>query len=204
FGGDDVTFVSDGRLGIALARSFLEAFERRTSSLEGGRATACAGIAIVKVRYPFARAYDLAEELTHSAKRLVRLLKDEQGEDLSAFDWHFTTGGLYADLEAMRNREYEVPAGKLTLRPLTLGHNRSATSQLSSWPVVERLTHAFQQEEWLGRRNKLKRLRDVLRQGPEATERLTQTALGLLPPPGVVDDPSIPRRGWSAGTCVYY
>ena len=40
------------------------------SKVTPGRAlTACAGVVIAKPHYPFAQAYDLAEELTANAKR---------------------------------------------------------------------------------------------------------------------------------------
>src|SRR5579884_3604366 len=71
FGGDDVTFVCDGRLGLSLATMYLREFEKRTAAAklgkDGGSLTACAGIAIVKSHYPFARAYELADELSKTA-----------------------------------------------------------------------------------------------------------------------------------------
>ena len=79
FGGDDLTLVCDGRLGLALAAVYLKAFHTHTTS-EFSRldfpdrdkkisdelkkpAYACAGVAIVKTHYPFARAYKLSSAL---------------------------------------------------------------------------------------------------------------------------------------------
>ncbi|MBK8024611.1 MAG: hypothetical protein IPK19_25095 [Chloroflexi bacterium] len=58
FGGDDVTFVCDGRIGIAIALEFIRQFQAATAVQFGAPLTACAGIAIVKSHYPFARAYE--------------------------------------------------------------------------------------------------------------------------------------------------
>ncbi len=66
-GGDDITFVTDGRLGIYLAKVFLESFERQKASDEKPL-SACAGVAITKTKYPFYRGYELSEELCKSAK----------------------------------------------------------------------------------------------------------------------------------------
>lgn len=47
YGGDDVTFVCDGRLGLSLAALYLKEFESQNIADES-KLTACAGIAIVK------------------------------------------------------------------------------------------------------------------------------------------------------------
>lgn len=66
-GGDDITFVSDGRLGIWLAKVFIEALESEKVS-DKKPLTACAGISIIKTKYPFYRGYHLAESLASNAK----------------------------------------------------------------------------------------------------------------------------------------
>jgi hypothetical protein len=58
YGGDDITFVCDGRLGLLLAARYVHAFEQAMQDGTSAPATACAGIAIVKAHYPFARAYN--------------------------------------------------------------------------------------------------------------------------------------------------
>jgi hypothetical protein len=75
-GGDDVTFACHAALALPLVRTFLREFARRTRTDETIRSiagpnglSAAAGIAIVKRHHPFSAAYQLAEELTSSAKR---------------------------------------------------------------------------------------------------------------------------------------
>ncbi|MBK9750833.1 MAG: hypothetical protein IPO91_29280 [Chloroflexi bacterium] len=169
FGGDDVTFVCDGRIGIALAVEFIQQFETAVTDIMQRTLTACAGVAIVKAHYPFARAYELSEELCQSAKTFARSQQSATSTMVpSAIDWHFTTGGLYGDLEVMRQREYSAPAGQqsLILRPVLLGEQ---LHPYRTWPFVERSVTAFQVGEWSGSRNKAKTLAQVLRQGPDAT-----------------------------------
>ncbi|PJF37524.1 MAG: hypothetical protein CUN55_21625, partial [Phototrophicales bacterium] len=98
---------------LDLAVTFLSAFEKHSQKILPTPLTACAGIAIVKAHYPFAQAYDLAEELTSNAKQARHSFDEEDAP--SAIDWHVTAGGLYGDLEVIREREYQVAEGSLTL-----------------------------------------------------------------------------------------
>ncbi|HEU5382389.1 MAG TPA: hypothetical protein VFV38_43805 [Ktedonobacteraceae bacterium] len=203
FGGDDVTFVCDGRLGLSLASAYLHAFEQETKNAhlgkDGGRLTACAGIAIVKSHYPFARAYDLTVELTRSAK----YYREEQGIAGSCLDWHFAASGLGGSLEEIRAREYQVNAGSLTLRPVALA--ATASQEQRTWPVVLAGIRAFQHEEWAERRNKIKALRDALREGPEAVAHfLVAFHKGDLLPEVLSETHDWQKRGWDGGLCGYF
>ena len=98
FGGDDVTFVCDGRIALQAAKVFLDAFGQE--EIGGQPAVACAGVAIVKSHYPFARAYELAEALTKNAKTTYN-------RAAAAIDWHLAQSGLFGDLSDIRAVEYE-------------------------------------------------------------------------------------------------
>jgi len=74
-GGDDLTFLCDGRIALDLAATALDVFNGEVPHL--GRVTACAGIAIVPAHTPFDRAYVLAESLCGNAKRQRREAGDE-------------------------------------------------------------------------------------------------------------------------------
>lgn len=74
-GGDDFTFVCEGKLGVYLAEKMLEhieVYQPATSEFSDGKHPqfnrACAGIAIVPTKFPFFKAYQLAEELCQKAK----------------------------------------------------------------------------------------------------------------------------------------
>lgn len=69
-GGDDITFISDGRLGVWLAETFIEEFIKQSINSES--LSACGGVSIVKTKYPFYRAYIVAEDLTDIAKQSSR------------------------------------------------------------------------------------------------------------------------------------
>jgi hypothetical protein len=161
YGGDDVTFVCDGRLALALTTLYQQAFEQATERHIKQRLTACAGVSIVKVRYPFARAYKLAEALCSSAKAY----KKRASLDSSCLDWHLSMSGLFGEIDSIREREYRVPSGSLTLRPVAL-----QSTGLRTWENITTLFETFTGEEWQDKRNKLKALREALRGGKEVVK----------------------------------
>jgi hypothetical protein len=198
FGGDDVTFVCDGRLGLSLAVEYLSRFEAHSKDLSLGGLTSSAGVAIVKSHYPFARAYALAEELCGSAKSFRRKL----GIKGSCLDWHFALSGLSGDITTIRDREYKVDAGSLTLRPVTLTNNPAQPQR--AWPVVLDGAMAFQGKDWASRRNKLKALRETLRQGPDSTKWFLEKfgISGTLPK--ITGYPDFETTGWAGDRCGYF
>ncbi len=206
FGGDDVTFVCDGRLGLSLAIEYMRQLEVHTSNLPDGkgRLTASAGVAIVKAHYPFARAYALADELCGEAKKYRRSIRETHGDwDGSCLDWHFALSGLAGGITEIRRREYTVNSGLLYLRPMTLADNPKESHR--SWTIVENGVTEFQGEGWAGRRNKAKALRDALREGSDAVEYFLTKFNDGKPLPSV--EPSMtdwPTRGWQGGCCGYF
>ncbi len=192
FGGDDITFICDGRLAISLATLFLQAFEQASQDILGTPVTACAGIAIVKTHHPFARAYMLADSLCSSAKTY------RARNELAApcFDWHM---GISGNLELIREREYKTSEGTLTLRPVTLRNNTKA--QQHAWPVVKRGVKAFQSKRWFSKRNKVKALRETLREGGEAVVQFRTKYHQTLPDLSVGD---YQTTGWWSKTCGYF
>jgi hypothetical protein len=111
-GGDDITFVCDGKLGIYFSKLFIEAFEKKQIS-DKKKLTACAGVAIIKSKYPFYRGYELAEELCGSAKK-----KRRENKDLYSYlDFHISMGGLAGSLAQIREKYFKVPQGNLIYSP---------------------------------------------------------------------------------------
>lgn len=204
FGGDDVTIICDGRLGLSLAIEYIRAFEEETARRPEcwdkvtSKVTSCAGIAIVKSHYPFAQAYKLSEELCGSAKK-YRRKNDIPG---SCLDWHFALSGFSGTIEEIRAREYEVREGSLTLRPVTLDKNPEESYR--AWAVVSKGIKEFRGKEWVGRRNKLKALREALRSGSEAVEQF-RLRFNIDKLPEVEPSRTNWReKGWHGGYCGYF
>jgi hypothetical protein len=129
-GGDDLTVVCDAKFALAFTKAFLENFELETQKStiiasiaakafdlgkQSGKLSACAGIAIVKPHFPFSTAYQLAEELTKSAKVVKDIVqKDGQPIPCSAIDFHVLYDTRGTQLEAIREK-LTVDAGKTQL-----------------------------------------------------------------------------------------
>lgn len=210
FGGDDVTFVCDGRLGVSLALLYLENFEQAAHKLQSEynlpeSLSACAGVAIVKTHYPFARAYALSEALCQSAKAFRR----QQKHPGSAIDWYIASSGVYGALEQMRRREFMVEEGSLSLRPLLVGANTTAKESSENnhrqWKTVDDGLHIFREldtpedkkRKWAGRRNKIKALHEALRGGP-ATVKHFLAIYNEGQPIGASE------TGWSGNQCMLF
>lgn len=158
-GGDDVTFVCDGKLGIYFAQIFMEEFQRLAPDL-----TLCGGVAIVKTKYPFYRAYQLAEDICAYAKRY----RKDNNETCSFLDFHIAMGGFAGSLKKMREKYYKVPQGTLLMRPYKLIENDSDEQSYYSF-----LHNAFQLKETYPK-NKLNEMRDVLTLTEQTTDRFMQ------------------------------
>lgn len=203
FGGDDVTFICDGRLGLSLAAHYLQNFSSQKLS-DNEQAHCRAGIAVVKTHYPFARAYALGEELCRSAKEYIKMEKEDSGEeDLTAMDWHFAVNGLVRNLNEVRSREYTVPKeeGSLLMRPVRLN---APENEWKSWDLFVDIIKEFQSEDsWKGRRNKIKALREALRAGRDEVIHFRK-AYGLHKLPKITQFPNMADQGWQGGKCGYF
>lgn len=172
-GGDDLTFLCDGRIALDLAALILSAFEHQTIPYLG-KISACAGVAIVRSHHPFSRAYEMAEQLCASAKAKRR----EEGDSGSWIDWHIGSVEPGSSIAAMRRRTYVSDSdGNLkwmtTCRPYRLGVSRDDTE---SWrwlseTVLGAQSCGFRSLVWKERRNKVKELLLVAYEGPDSVLR---------------------------------
>lgn len=204
YGGDDTTFVCEGRLGLELAVLYLQELEKQPVA-DGVKLTACAGVCIVKTHYPFARTYRISEALCQEAKRFVKSKKEFEPEGFSALDWHLAASGLIGTVAEIRQREYHEKPGHLNMRPLRLFQNGI---QWCTWEGFKQvLTQFNQHKSWCDRHNKIMVLRDVLRQGPEATKDfLKNYGLEELPrfPECNHDMEELAQKGWLNDKCGYF
>jgi hypothetical protein len=164
-GGDDLTFVCDGRIALDLAETALSIFEKSKVRLLGGNLSACAGVAMVRVHAPFARAYKLAERLCTSAKAMLRT------EKLSgcAMDWHIGSSRPSESIAEIRERQYQSNGKELTCRPYRLG---PGFDEVKNWrwlsgTLLDDKEVGLRGGQWSKRRNKVKALAEVVREGSE-------------------------------------
>lgn len=125
-GGDDLTVVCDGRYALKFTYEFLKAFEQETAKTEHydgiiadvakealnvGRLSACAGVAIVKLHFPFSVAYGLAEDLMKKAKEVKKVIQYPNPDPqkvtpypCSALDFHILYDSSDVDLGQIRKK----------------------------------------------------------------------------------------------------
>ncbi len=205
-GGDDLTFVCDGRVALDLAVTALKAFEGQPIPHlgEDGQDTplsACAGVALVKAHAPFHRSYELVEDLCRSAKRARLEANDPAGCWL---DWHLGSTRPGESVEDVRQRQYRSGRQSQewisTLRPYPLA---GFDSGHQSWEWLDKellgpgeLPQTAKQgfrgaECWTRSRSRVKHLSSLARHGPAEIERQleawkgTDSAICL---PGGLDD----------------
>lgn len=196
-GGDDITFVCDGKLGVYFAKIFLDAFERQEAS-DGQPLSACAGVAITKAKYPFYRGCKLAEQLCKSAKKR----RKNEGDEGSWLDFHVAYGGFSGDIAEIRSAHYMAAQGSLPFGPYRTGnHYEYGLDTLIK--NIRALTITPPPEKQFPR-SKLKELRQVITLGKDATSRFVQEleARGLQLP--VVGGCFYHRTLWDNSKTPYF
>lgn len=168
--GDDICFVSEGRIGIECAVEFIKSLNKLGYH-------ACAGIAIVHQKYPFYRAYELAELLCSNAKRFgASLSADGTGFDISCVDWHIEFGEVKDSLEEIRNQYVTLDAENqnryLHMRPYIV----NASDDILAKEKIRRYKHfkaiicKMLNNEDKYANSRLKGLRSVLKKGEVETK----------------------------------
>lgn len=167
-GGDDLTFVCEGRLGLPLAALYLQYFSKQKDS-QGKPLSACAGVVIARSHFPLSRAYSLAEELCGNAKSKIKKKADTgEKEGTSWLDFQIIYSGITGQLDQIRD---ETP--ELYWRPWRVVETRK--SDRHSWQHFKaNLTHF--RDKWA--RSQVKALREALAEGEGTTKQfLTQARI---------------------------
>lgn len=192
-GGDDVTFLCDGRRALAVTRAYLTEFERFTADFVAGlggpdgqsleHLTACAGVAFVKPNFPFHAAHELAEELCRSAKRATKV----QASGRSSYDFHVLHDSVLRPLASIRDdlvTRYADADLDLWASPF-LAPSAASVLRSDDWvqqhedtllhDAVDTLRESERERAISG--SAMSRLRDALRRGGPAIDMVRQRVL---------------------------
>lgn len=116
--GDDCTFICNERLALPLTEAYLKAVNSYRSKDDPEEVySSCAGICIFHSHYPFARAYDLAEQACDSAKEQVhKIAEDPNAAPIEEcwIDFHYIHSGVNGDLNELREIQQ---TGERMMRP---------------------------------------------------------------------------------------
>jgi hypothetical protein len=190
-GGDDMTFIADGRIALDLGVAALREFEEgQVPHLvpEGGPGglTACAGVALVRSHAPFYRAYQAAKMLCSSAKAARRSAGDGGGW----LDWAVGMVRPMHSVEEWREA-YRSMQWTLTMRPYAVtaagrwNWDWLDLEVLGPGPQSQRAQGLRGDPAWRLSRNRVKQLEALAREGPQAVRkqlsvwRATQPGLKL-------------------------
>ena len=192
YGGDDLTFVCDGRVGLHLTAYYLQKFSEEEINVSGGtqQIDACAGVAIVHTKFPLAQASYFADELCGSAKA-HRLEKNKNKEEKSGswLDFQIIQEGATGSISMLRGSQYRSLEGQtLHQRPYQVPEE---------WDVFVEILRVFRSKQWP--RSRAKRLLQVLAQGPTETERFiegTHWRGTILPNVNGIDQ-NAKEKGWT-------
>ncbi len=160
-GGDDLTFICHGKLSLFLTERFIHIWtqtaNRELNNLPDQGFSACAGVAIAKTKYPFYRAYQIAEELCVLAKECHR---DKGG---SWLDFFIISGTKSGSVESIREAEGKDHVYRMYFGPYILDRPEHEKS-------IDRLLNGLEyfyndSERWTN--PYLKELRAAFYAGPE-------------------------------------
>ncbi|MBQ9887300.1 MAG: hypothetical protein IJM37_10665 [Lachnospiraceae bacterium] len=173
--GDDICFVTEGRIGVECAAIFIKELSKAEvkNSVDGKGYAACAGVAIVHQKYPFYKAYELAESLCSNAKRFgAELSKDGSGSDISAIDWHIEYGEIKDTLEEIRLNYTTKDGNRLEMRPyiVSSADEIMTKEKIRQYEKFRKLISGFIDEDMDYARGKLKSLRGILKEGEDAAK----------------------------------
>lgn len=172
-GGDDITFICDGRLGIYFAEKFI-AFFNAQEIAKTNKLSMCAGIAVVKLKFPFYRAYLLAEDLCSNAKTKRHI----NGQKGSWIDYHISYSSFSDNINGIREKEFICGGKTLTMKPYSLDTDKPVFSEIVRVAKIFTDVKADKTSERepkgngkpLFPRNKLKLLREFIVEGGERTD----------------------------------
>ncbi|CZE46253.1 hypothetical protein [Campylobacter geochelonis] len=116
--GDDLTFISEGRLGVFIARTFINELKKLPLNFVSSDDKklkqplfASGGIAIVKAKTPFFKGYTFAEELTTSAKKLLK--ESTNKDEKTSIDFFILSSGILGEFDDVRKRYFTKDSKEL-------------------------------------------------------------------------------------------
>lgn len=201
--GDDICFVTEGRIGLESAAAFLKALAGKKNQQDQRGYEACAGVAIVHLKYPFYRAYELAKQLCESSAKTYAA----ELEGACVMDWHFELGEVADSIDELRQDYVARDKSHMLLRPyFVCEHQETGKARKKAgeraYENFRSLMRVLQSKESYAS-GKLSQLREAIREGEKQTEYFLKKnlleELGLTGYQGVYANPQISKIGTGEG-----
>ena len=142
--GDDATFICNARDALELTKAYLQGVsDYRSPEDPEERYSSCAGICVFHSHYPFARAYDLAEDACDNAKKPVHDSVSRTEDTVFALeqgwvDFHYIHSGAGGDLKEIRALHQTE---KRMLRPWMVCGQMSERGESAKLETMDNLAH---------------------------------------------------------------
>ncbi len=171
--GDDICFVTEGRIGIECARIFIEKLYGKSNCVDGKNYTACAGVAIVHQKYPFYKAYELAEKLCSSAKKFgASVSPDDDGRNVCSIDWHIEFGEIKDSIDDIKKDYIAGDGGSLSNKPYVIKYDSAVCDRIKDerkyGAFADNISKLQDTSNKIGI-GKIKQLRSVMKKGATET-----------------------------------
>lgn len=185
--GDDICFVTEGRIGIECAVKFIEALSSKVNNEDKQGYSACAGVAIVHQKYPFYKAYELSEMLCSNAKSFNATVHNEDnGQSVSSIDWHIEFGEMGDSLEQIRENYIAYDNTRMNMRPYVINGGEDLDNDTKFYHDYYKFKQNY--KKLVGNDSlaigKMKELRRALRDGMDETTFYLKANMmyDILPP----------------------
>lgn len=190
--GDDINFITDGRLGVHLSEKLIDFMTEKPLS-DGRILSACAGVSIIKTKYPFYRGYSLAEELCASAKD-----EAHKRQDTSWIDFHISYGGFSGNLKNIRRTRFTINEGTLNYGPYLISKDIKDERNIYH---LKKGINTFK-EKWP--KSKVKEFRSRLVMGRTAAEEFLKEMDKQGIKPYEIPEKSYAASGWENKKTPYF
>ncbi|MGL4848352.1 MAG: hypothetical protein ACRC28_05420 [Clostridium sp.] len=160
----ELIIITRADIGIEVTKEFIKKIKEEKVEIDGEEIelNAVAGIAFVKARYPFSKAYKFAKELCENCKTEIK----EKGIDTSLIDWHMVQGEQDKSLYEIRKELYNLGDLKLNMRPLYINSKDDEVRNLETLNIVFRKIKNSETA-----RNKVKGVREAMNLGKKEFEK---------------------------------
>lgn len=186
--GDDICFVTEGRIGLECARIFIEKLSGRKNTIDQEGYAACAGVVLVHQKFPFYRAYELSEMLCSNAKKfIVTNFGEEASASVSAIDWHIEMGEPGETLKDIRKQYTALDGSHMEMRPYIIkpGQYEDQVQEERKYESFRRAICDIKGSD-AAAVGKYKNLREYIKRGRQEAENYLTNNL--------MDDPAFTRR----------
>ncbi|WP_455542949.1 Cas10/Cmr2 second palm domain-containing protein [Intestinibacter sp.] len=172
--GDDVCFICNAKIALECVNLFISSLNKY--EVEGEQLNACAGICMLKSKYPFDKGYEIAEHLCANGKAKI-----VDSNDASLVDFHICQGEISTSINEIRSRALINKDIELNIKPLYISitkatkkdkeDNKRIIEKEYTFNTYDNFKVEFEKIKNMATesKGKVRKLRDIFPQGEDKT-----------------------------------